>query len=99
MAAAIAVFELSRRWAEEGEPFTREADVRLYAMVQQAGQLAVKAVEVIFAAASSSAAKRGRRLQRYYRDISMYRGHISAQYLTTSAELARVHFGLPDGLF
>jgi hypothetical protein len=29
----------------------------------------------------------------------MYQGHISAQYLTTAAELARVHFGLPDGLF
>jgi 3-hydroxy-9,10-secoandrosta-1,3,5(10)-triene-9,17-dione monooxygenase len=91
--------ELSRRWAQTGEPFTREADVRLYAMVQQAGQLAVKAVQVIFAAASSSAAKRGHRMQRYYRDISMYHGHISAQYLTTAAELARVHFGLPDNLF
>jgi 3-hydroxy-9,10-secoandrosta-1,3,5(10)-triene-9,17-dione monooxygenase len=91
--------ELSRRWAQTGEPFTRETDVRLYAMVQQAGQLAVKAVQVIFAAASSSAAKRGQRMQRYYRDISMYHGHISAQYLTTAAELARVHFGLPDNLF
>ena len=91
--------ELSRRWAQTGEPFTREADVRLYAMAQQAGQLAVQAVQVIFAAASSSAAKRGQRLQRYYRDVAMYQGHISAQYLTTAAELARVRFGLPDGLF
>lgn len=91
--------ELSRRWAETGEPFTRETDVRLYAMVQQAGQLAVQAVQVIFAAASSSAARRGQRLQRYYRDVAMYQGHISAQYLTTAAELARVRFGLPDGLF
>jgi 3-hydroxy-9,10-secoandrosta-1,3,5(10)-triene-9,17-dione monooxygenase len=81
------------------QPFSREADVRLYAMVQQAGQLAAQAVRVIFAAASSSAAKRGQRLQRYYRDVSMYHGHISAQYLTTAAELARVHFGLPDALF
>ena len=91
--------ELSRRWAQTGEPFTREADVRLYTMVQQAGQLAVQAVQVIFAAASSSAAKRGHRLQRYYRDVAMYQGHISAQYLTTAAELGRVHFGLPDSLF
>jgi 3-hydroxy-9,10-secoandrosta-1,3,5(10)-triene-9,17-dione monooxygenase len=68
-------------------------------MVQQAGQLAVRAVEVIFAAASSSAAKRGHRLQRYYRDASMYHGHIAAQYMTTAGELARVHFGLPDSLF
>jgi 3-hydroxy-9,10-secoandrosta-1,3,5(10)-triene-9,17-dione monooxygenase len=91
--------ELSQRWAQTGQPFSREDDVRLYAMVQQAGQFAVKAMEEIFAAASSSAAKRGQRLQRYYRDVSMYRGHISAQYLTTAGELARVHFGLPDSLF
>jgi 3-hydroxy-9,10-secoandrosta-1,3,5(10)-triene-9,17-dione monooxygenase len=91
--------ELSQRWAETGEPFSREADVRLYTIVQQAGQLAAKAMEVIFAAAGSSAAKRGQRLQRYYRDVSMYHGHIAAQYLNTAGELARVHFGLPDSLF
>ena len=59
----------------------------------------MKAVEVISAAAGSSAAKRGQRLQRYYRDVSMYLGHIAAQYLITAGELARVHFGLPDTLF
>ncbi len=91
--------EYSQRWAQTGRPFSREDDVRLYAMVRQAGQLAVKAVEVIWAAASSSAARRGQRLQRYYRDVSMYHGHIAAQYLNTAGELARVHFGLPDTLF
>jgi len=91
--------ELAQRWAQAGEPFTREDDVRLFTMIQQAGQLAAQAVEIIFAASSSSAAKRGTRLQRYYRDTAMYRGHIAAQYLTTAGELARVHFGLPDSLF
>ncbi|MGO8893669.1 MAG: hypothetical protein ACLQB1_28880 [Streptosporangiaceae bacterium] len=85
--------------AQGGAAFSREDDVRLYAMIQQAGQLAAHAVEIIFAAAGSSAAKRGTRLQRYYRDMAMYRGHIAAQYLTTAGELARVHFGLPDSLF
>ena len=91
--------ELAQRWADGGEPFTREMDVRMYAMTQQAGQLAVTAVTELFAASSSSAAKRGQRMQRYYRDVSMYHGHISAQYLSTAGELARVHFGLPDALF
>jgi 3-hydroxy-9,10-secoandrosta-1,3,5(10)-triene-9,17-dione monooxygenase len=67
-------------------------------MLQQAGQLAARAVEIIFAAAGSSAAKRTR-LQRYYRDVAMYQGHIAAQHLATAGELARVHFGLPDSLF
>ena len=91
--------ELAERWARTGEPFTREDDVRLFTMIQQAGQLAAQAVQLVFAASSSSAAKRGTRLQRYYRDTSMYHGHIAAQYLTTAGELARVHFGLPDTLF
>jgi 3-hydroxy-9,10-secoandrosta-1,3,5(10)-triene-9,17-dione monooxygenase len=91
--------ELAERWAATGEPFTREDDVRLFAMVQQAGQLAAQAVQIIFAASSSSAAKRGTRLQRYYRDVAMYHGHIASQYLTTAGELTRVHFGLPDSLF
>jgi len=91
--------DLAGRWARTGEPFTREDDVRLFAMIQQAGQLAAQAVHLVFAASSSSAAKRGTRLQRYYRDTSMYHGHIAAQYLTTAGELARVHFGLPDTLF
>jgi 3-hydroxy-9,10-secoandrosta-1,3,5(10)-triene-9,17-dione monooxygenase len=58
-----------------------------------------RTVELIFAAAGSSAAKRGTRLQRYYRDVAMYQGHIAAQHLATAGELARVHFGLPDSLF
>ena len=91
--------ELAERWAGTGEPFTREDDVRLFTMIQQAGQLAAQAVQIIFAASSSSAAKRGTRLQRYFRDVAMYHGHIAAQYLTTAGELARVHFGLPDSLF
>src|SRR5689334_8110697 len=91
--------ELAERWAATGEPFTREDDVRLFAMIQQAGQLAAQAVQEVFAASSSSAAKRGTRLQRYYRDVAMYHGHIASQYQATAGDLARVHFGLPDSLF
>jgi 3-hydroxy-9,10-secoandrosta-1,3,5(10)-triene-9,17-dione monooxygenase len=54
---------------------------------------------VICAAASSSAAKQGQRIQRYYRDVAMYHGHIAAQYLNIGTEVARIHFGLPDTLF
>jgi 3-hydroxy-9,10-secoandrosta-1,3,5(10)-triene-9,17-dione monooxygenase len=91
--------ELARRWADTGEPFSREDDARLFTMLQQAGQLAARAVEEVFAAASSSSAKRGQRIQRYYRDTAMYRGHIASQYLNVAGEVARIHFGLPDGLF
>jgi 3-hydroxy-9,10-secoandrosta-1,3,5(10)-triene-9,17-dione monooxygenase len=91
--------EYAKRWVDGGEPFSREDDARLFAMLQQSGQLAARAIDVIFAAASSSAAKQGQRIQRYYRDVAMYHGHIAAQYLNITTEVARVHFGLPDTLF
>lgn len=90
--------ELADRWATTGEPFTHEDDVRLWAMGQQAGRLASEAVELLFRSAGSSAAGRGQRMQRYYRDVSMYRQHIASQYLNLSTEFARVHFGMPFGL-
>lgn len=90
--------EYAERWARTGQPFSTEDDVVLYQMLQQAGQLAIRSVEESFALASSSAAKRGERIQRYYRDASMYKSHISAQYLSTAAEYSRLHFGLDSTL-
>lgn len=87
--------EYCRAWRDRGQDFTLEMDMRIYGMIQNAGRIACDATELAFRTASSSAAKRGERLQRYFRDVSMYRGHFSAQYLNTSQDLAKVHFGLP----
>ncbi|HEX3963453.1 MAG TPA: hypothetical protein VHZ03_43600 [Trebonia sp.] len=43
-------------------------------------------------------------MQRLYRDMSIYPGHISARHIsprhdTVTTEVARLHFGLADGLF
>ncbi len=91
--------ELCRRWAEEGVVFSREDDIRLFGIFQQSGRLAAECVELLFHSAGSSAAKRGQRMQRYFRDVAMYRGHIAAQYRNLASEFAKVHFGLPDSLF
>ena len=80
-------------------PFTQEEDLRLYAAIQNAGRLAWEATELLFRTGGSSAAKNGQRLQRYFRDLAIYRGHMSAQFLTTAPGLARVHFGLPNPAF
>ncbi|HET6499969.1 MAG TPA: acyl-CoA dehydrogenase family protein [Amycolatopsis sp.] len=79
---------------ERGIPFTVEKDARLYGVIQRAGELASDAVTLLFRSAGSSAAKAGHPMQRYYRDVSMYRGHVSAQYQWTAMKLAQVHFGL-----
>jgi 3-hydroxy-9,10-secoandrosta-1,3,5(10)-triene-9,17-dione monooxygenase len=91
--------ELARRWHATGEPFTREDDAAMYAMIQKASHLAMEATRELFGASSSSAAKRGTRLQRLYRDMSIYPGHISARHDVVAAEVAKMHFGIKDGLF
>ena len=88
-----------RHWRETGVPVSLEDDLRLWGMVQQAGRLAGEAVDVIFANASSAATKKGQKIERYYRDLGMYRSHISAQILNFAAPIARAHFGLPVEMF
>ena len=91
--------EYCRRWAADGTLITVEDNMRLWAMFQQAGRMACEAVEMLFHTGGSAPARRGHRLQRYFRDVAMYRGHISAQYLNFASGVARAHFGLPVGLF
>ena len=83
------------RWQSQGAPFTREDNLRIWATLQQAGQLACQATEIVFTAAGSAATKKGNPIQRYYRDCSMYRGHIASRSPLTT-EIARAHLGLPD---
>jgi 3-hydroxy-9,10-secoandrosta-1,3,5(10)-triene-9,17-dione monooxygenase len=49
--------------------------------------------------AGSAPARKGHRLQRYFNDVAMYRGHSSAQFANFAAGLARLHFGLPWGMY
>lgn len=91
--------ELAHRWAHTGEPFTRDDDIRLFGVLQQAGRLACDTVELLFRNAGSSAARRGQRMQRYFRDVSMYRGHIAALYMNTATEFSKAYFGIADNLF
>jgi 3-hydroxy-9,10-secoandrosta-1,3,5(10)-triene-9,17-dione monooxygenase len=86
--------EYCRRGFEGGQPFSLKEDLELFASTEHGGRLVWEAVEMLFRTASTSAAKDGQRLQRYYRDISIYRGHISAQYEIIAQRLALVHLGL-----
>lgn len=88
--------EHCRMWEEEGRPFTAADDLRLWGQLQQAGKLCWEAVELLFRSGDSSLVGRGEgRLQRYYRDLAMYRGHISAQYDMLTPAFARAYLGLP----
>ncbi len=68
--------ELSRRAAEEGEPYPAEIDMRNLIAAQEAGRLAFDAVQgILFRTGGSSAARDGQRLQRYFRDLCTYWTH------------------------
>jgi 3-hydroxy-9,10-secoandrosta-1,3,5(10)-triene-9,17-dione monooxygenase len=86
--------EYCRRGFAGGAPFSMEEDLELFATLEHGGRLVWEAVELLFRTSSSAGAKNGQRIQRYYRDISMYRGHMSAQYDTVAERLAIVHLGL-----
>ncbi len=88
-----------RKAVEEGIPFTVADDMRLWGTLQQAGRLSWEATELLFRTASSGAAKKGQRLQRYFRDLAMYRGHVSAQIEELAPMFTKVQFGLSKGLF
>jgi 3-hydroxy-9,10-secoandrosta-1,3,5(10)-triene-9,17-dione monooxygenase len=87
--------ELCRRDLEEGVPFDEVADRRLLLYQQRAVQSAVQAVDLLFRTAGTSAAKPGERMQRYFRDMSTIRTHLTMLYDRTAENYARLHFGLP----
>jgi 3-hydroxy-9,10-secoandrosta-1,3,5(10)-triene-9,17-dione monooxygenase len=86
--------EYSQRWADTGQPFSPEDETRLYGALQQAGRLAWRAMEQIWTNGPVDEAKAGARLQRYYRDLSMYRMHVSARPLNLAPRIAQLHLGI-----
>ena len=54
-------------------------------------------MELLFHTAGSSPTRKGARLQRYFRDVTMYRTHVSAQELNFATLVARAHLGKPTG--
>lgn len=55
-------------------------------------------IELLFHGASSSSARRGPRLQRYFRQVTMYRQHIAAQYLNPATPRYRQILGYATAL-
>lgn len=86
--------ELAQRTLDGGEPFDYAADTRLRGRVHQAGQLAIQAMDLLFVNAGSSAAAQGQPMQRYYRDMAMFRGHPTALIDDLAVTHGRQYLGL-----
>lgn len=83
--------------AAAGEPtMGTKQDARWWAMLQQAGGLAAGAVETLAHRSTSSATGRGTRLGRYFRDVTIYRQHVSSQQLDHATRNAAFYLGASD---
>lgn len=100
-AAEACLMEYARQYQKaldnwsKGIPLTAEADFNLAALSSQASRLAVKATEICFYAGGSSSTLAGGTLNRYFRDMGMFRTHPIAQYHTAAIGFAQAYLGLP----
>lgn len=83
-AILVRVGDTIAEWAEafmrDEQVLTRAMDTRLNGLGLEAGRLAAEAVEMLVRSAGSSEARPGQRMERYTRDIAMYRTHAASQY-------------------
>ena len=94
IAATRLCMELSERWARDGTPITAADTLRVWSISREGCRHACDAVEMLFKAAGASVSKRGERLQRYFRDVQMYRVHIQSQPLFPQMR-GQVQLGIP----
>lgn len=93
MAAVNAYMQQCAKWAEDRTPILAADTLKIWGMSQEASQLACRAVDLLFETAGPRAALGGQRLQRYFRDIQMYRIHTTAQPSFASLR-AQAHLGI-----
>jgi 3-hydroxy-9,10-secoandrosta-1,3,5(10)-triene-9,17-dione monooxygenase len=79
----------------DGVATTREAARRLQRAQQQCVKMTWEAVELMFRTAGSASAARGSALGRYFRNMAVIQTHVTVQSDLTSANVARLRFGLP----
>jgi 3-hydroxy-9,10-secoandrosta-1,3,5(10)-triene-9,17-dione monooxygenase len=99
--AEATLAEIARIWtryaerAADGAPASDEEERRLLLVEQQAIETCCRAVDLIFRTSGSSASNKGQRVERYFRDLSMVRTHITLQYERTFENVGRMRLGLP----
>ena len=86
--------EQCRQWMDEGRSITSADTLHVWGVAREGCRAACECVEMLFHSAGAATAKRGDRLQRYFRDVQMYRIHPAAQPVITMGR-AQAHLGLP----
>jgi 3-hydroxy-9,10-secoandrosta-1,3,5(10)-triene-9,17-dione monooxygenase len=70
------------RWMQERRPITAADTLRVWGTAREGCRAACECVEMLYHSAGASGAKRGDKLQRYFRDAQMYRIHFQSQAIT-----------------
>jgi 3-hydroxy-9,10-secoandrosta-1,3,5(10)-triene-9,17-dione monooxygenase len=87
--------EYARRGVEAGDPFSQAKTMRLYGEQMAAHKLCWEAGDMLFRASSSSGARDGTRMQRYWRDLSAFRANGLHQLDFRAHSIAQAYLGLP----
>jgi 3-hydroxy-9,10-secoandrosta-1,3,5(10)-triene-9,17-dione monooxygenase len=93
LSATRLYIEQCNRWMEERQPITAADTLRVWGTAREGCRAACECVEMLFHSAGASGAKRGDRLQRYFRDVQMYRIHFQSQAVTPMLR-AQLRFGI-----
>lgn len=91
------IMELCRDNAAGVRPFDLAAALRIQSMQHRAAGLAWEAGLELYRAASSTSAKDGEPMQRFFRDLATFKSNASHQPDFVAEHTARAYFGLPAG--
>ena len=86
--------EQCERAVRDGTPISVADTIKVWDMARYAVNMCCEAIELLFRTSPVRAANRGQRMQRYLRDVQMYRIHPSSQPWLDAAR-AKSHWGLP----
>jgi 3-hydroxy-9,10-secoandrosta-1,3,5(10)-triene-9,17-dione monooxygenase len=84
---------------EEGDPFGAERTFRIYGQLMTAHKLCWEAADMVFRAGSTTGARDGAVLQRYWRDLCAFRTNGVHQLDFNAPSIAQAHLGLPVEFF
>jgi 3-hydroxy-9,10-secoandrosta-1,3,5(10)-triene-9,17-dione monooxygenase len=87
--------EYARLAMEEDDPFSDERAYRIYGELMTAHKLCWEAGETVFRAGSTSGARDGARLQRYWRDLCAFRTNGLHQLDFKAPSITQARLGLP----
>ena len=91
--------EWARRAMEDGELFDAERTFRIYGQLMTAHKLCWEAGDMVFRAGSTTGARDGAPLQRYWRDLCAFRTNGIHQLDFRATSIAQAHLGMPIDFF